>query len=36
MRRLNTMLSTTSGRHMLVLIGFIVFVFFAVYWIVKR
>lgn len=36
MRRLNSMLKTTSSRHMLWLVGFIVFVFFFVYYIVRH
>lgn len=35
MRRLNTMLNNPSGRHMLMLMAFIVFAFFAIYWIVR-
>lgn len=36
MRRLNKMLQTSSGRHMLWLVGFVVFVFVFVYYIVKH
>lgn len=36
MRRLNSMLKTTSGKHMFYLIGFIVVVFFLMYLMVKK
>ena len=36
MRRLNTMLKTTSSKHMLWLVVFVVFVFLFVYYIVRH
>ena len=36
MRRLNKMLQTSSGRHMLWLVAFVVFVFVFVYYIVRH
>lgn len=36
MRRLGKMLQTSSGRHMLWLVAFVVFVFVFVYYIVRH
>jgi hypothetical protein len=36
MRRLNKMLTTSSSRHMLWLVAFVVFVFIFVYYIIRH